>query len=568
MDINESSQERIQDVFTKHYHDSSDSPISRDEFIHAGWSQQIYLNYYRLSRMLYFSYMNYWHYLESSDLCENAHSVLDDACENMEMFFRTAAGITFCANDFLSFVKDAFSPEVDGAKDFAISQQFVSLIEAFVGKQLSSVETSDNVRTLFSNYYQSNSKNYIEPRPTISKKAFISAGWTPIIYQKYYSLSSNLYYISMICKDLCARSRIPLMHKAQKMFSSAWKDFSGFIQDQLHFTLMETKELKYILNDYSGIVWCHPYDDIETYGDNRFENLTFSITYKQFLSWLEYEIGNQVVNAPPESKEPLFDMSPRKAPVDAPWYKLPYSELEKYRLQNTWPDREKAREALLQFGDFNSIEGVEHFWTLIFEFIKKDCCDNDVIDRMEEYENGDFDLYGDVLYIYKGETKCFREHHDIDSVTATVYDRRGGTVDINVNCCCDCHKYFISESEFFHYRELYGIVCGLKVDRHSTGYAKFPMAEYSILRLYGYNVGKEDNLSDEERQNLLKILVENEYVKKPEIIKYLEMFIRMNQGRPEMADSVSKWSADLAYIRELGIEKQPKVLLGKIEYAR
>lgn len=64
------------------------------------------------------------------------------------------------------------------------------------------------------------------------------------------------------------------------------------------------------------------------------------------------------------------------------------------------------------------------------------------------YENYDFDLSGDVLYIYKGETKCFREHHDIDSVTATVYDRRGGTVDINVNCCCDCHKYFISESEF------------------------------------------------------------------------------------------------------------------------
>ena len=94
------------------------------------------------------------------------------------------------------------------------------------------------------------------------------------------------------------------------------------------------------------------------------------------------------------------------------------------------------------------------------------------------------------------------------------------------------------------------------------------MAEYSILRLYGYNVGKEDNLSDEERQNLLKILVENEYVKKPEIIKYLEMFIRMNQGRPEMVDSVSKWSTDLAYIRELWLEKQPKVLLGEIEYAR
>ena len=86
-------------------------------------------------------------------------------------------------------------------------------------------------------------------------------------------------------------------------------------------------------------------------------------------------------------------------------------------------------------------------------------------------------------------------------------------VDININCCDDCHKYFISESEFFHYRDLYGIVCGLKVDRQSSGYAKFPMAEHSILRLYGYNVGKEYNLSDDERQNLLKIPVEHGYVK-------------------------------------------------------
>ena len=93
------------------------------------------------------------------------------------------------------------------------------------------------------------------------------------------------------------------------------------------------------------------------------------------------------------------------------------------------------------------------------------------------------------------------------------------------------------------------------------------MAEYSVLRLYGYNVGKEDNLSDDERQNLLKILIEHEYVKKPEVIKYLEMFIKMNHGRLEMTDSVSKWTADLAYVRELGLESQPKVSLNKIEYA-
>ena len=65
----------------------------------------------------------------------------------------------------------------------------------------------------------------------------------------------------------------------------------------------------------------------------------------------------------------------------------------------------------------------------------------------------------------------------------------------------------------------------------------------------------------------MKILVEHGYVKKPEIIKCLEMFIRMNRNRVKMAVSVCKWTADLSYIRELGLENQPKVLLDKIKYA-
>ena len=65
----------------------------------------------------------------------------------------------------------------------------------------------------------------------------------------------------------------------------------------------------------------------------------------------------------------------------------------------------------------------------------------------------------------------------------------------------------------------------------------------------------------------MKILVEHGYVKKPEIIKYLEMFIKMNRNRVEMAVSVCKWTADLSYIRELGLENQPKVLLDKTKYA-
>lgn len=110
-------------------------------------------------------------------------------------------------------------------------------------------------------------------------------------------------------------------------------------------------------------------------------------------------------------------------------------------------------------------------------------------------------------------------------------------------------------------------MCKLKVDRTSSGFAHIPMAEYSILRLYGYNVGKDDDYSDEERQNLLRILIENNYVSKPEIIKYLDMFITMNSGKDNMEDSISKWKSDLEFVRGFGIDTQSKVNIGKIKYA-
>ena len=41
----------------------------------------------------------------------------------------------------------------------------------------------------------------------------------------------------------------------------------------------------------------------------------------------------------------------------------------------------------------------------------------------------------------------------------------------------------------------------------------------------------------------------------------------MNRNRIEMADSVCKWTDDLAYIRNFGLEDQEKVLVEKIKYA-
>lgn len=598
IEIEKSVQERVQAVFVQHFQSASDMPIPRNEFIQSGWNQQTYLTYYHFNHLMYFAYMNYKGQLCSSlefsskadgelTLCKNARRVLGDACKKMKGFFNEVIGFNLDIVHCCPFI-EATLDSGENTNEFSSIQHFISALEYFIGEQIVYVkkpkDSSDLIRAnackVFVDYYNAYSRNYIDPRPTISKESFLAVGWTMQIYRQYHNITSRLYYPLMLQKDQWAPMECFGLWKTEKKCSTSQTDvseivsntvreFFAFIKRHLHVTLQITEELNYILGMHAGIVWCHPYDKPYTMNTNLCDSLVFFASYDQFLSWLEYEIGNQIVNPPVEAAGVAnqVEIQQRKIPVDEPWYKLPYNDLKKYRLENTWPVRENVRTELLQFDNFNAPDAAEQFWTLIFEFIKQDNFDEDVVNRLEEYEDYNFDVEGDILYIYKGETKCFREHHNIESVTAKVLARRGNMVDININCCCDCHKYFISESEFFHYRDLYGIVCGLKIDRHSTGYAKFPMAEYSVLRLYGYNVGKEDNLSDEERQNLLKILIEHDYVKKPEIIKYLQMFIKMNRGRLEMADSVSKWTADLDYVRELGLENQKKVLLEKIEYA-
>lgn len=593
--MDDSPQACVQGVFLKHFESSADLPISRNELIDAGWNQYAFLTYYRVLKLFYFAYRSCWHRhclgLQcSSDSkeyftsCKDARFILEKSGEELKNFFHEAVEISLDDKACLNYIEDYFLYENNnGIPSF---QSFASVLESFVGKQLALQKVqcddldvvSNNIRNLFVDYRRGSSRNYFECRSVIPKKEFLASGWTMETYQRYYNLTSDLYFSLMLRQNQYAQRFVgwywdrnnPLKDEAERNFTYILNEFSAFIKRYLQLTLKKTKDYNYIFSAISGVYWCTPFDDQDDRYDTNMappKKLVFFATYDQFLSWIEYEIGDQILNSPQESEENNIGIEIYKPPVDADWYKLTYSELREYRIHTTEPTKECLRNKLLSFDDFNSPDSDERLQKLAFDFIEWERIDEDVSERLEEYEYGEFNKYGDTLYIYKGETKCFREHHEIKSVTATVLARRGNTADININCCCDCHKYFISEAEFLHYRNLYGIVCGLKIDRHSSGYAKIPMAEHSILRLYGYNVGKQENLSDIERRDLLRTLVEHRYITKPEIIKYLEMFIKMNRNRIEMADSVCKWTDDLAYIRNFGLEDQEKVLVEKIKYA-
>lgn len=71
--------------------------------------------------------------------------------------------------------------------------------------------------------------------------------------------------------------------------------------------------------------------------------------------------------------------------------------------------------------------------------------------------------------------------------------------------------------------------------------------EESILKGYGYSVGKEENLSSVEREELLMELVDLEILTVSKIAHHLDFCIRLRTD-PKYMEAVSKWTSDKMFI--------------------
>ena len=60
--------------------------------------------------------------------------------------------------------------------------------------------------------------------------------------------------------------------------------------------------------------------------------------------------------------------------------------------------------------------------------------------------------------------------------------------------------------------------------------------------------------------------MDNAYVKKPEIIRYLDLLLKVNRSRIEMTNRASKWEADLNFVRNYQLDTQENVSISEIKY--
>ncbi len=172
-----------------------------------------------------------------------------------------------------------------------------------------------------------------------------------------------------------------------------------------------------------------------------------------------------------------------------------------------------------------------------------------------------------VLYVHRGTIFCQKEKHSIIPATAVLLGKEGQEARLSVSYCQDCGLFFIQEESYKRYLKQYRVLIGdirfVKDGREFTG--QDFMADVSPLMLRGYNVSQKDGLSEEERHYLISQMIDESYMSKLEIIRYLEFFIRRNGQKDSNYLALSKWERDLDFALHYDENRQKQYLIKTIQ---
>ncbi len=171
----------------------------------------------------------------------------------------------------------------------------------------------------------------------------------------------------------------------------------------------------------------------------------------------------------------------------------------------------------------------------------------DPLDLLERVEF----TYSDVLV--RTNTCKVHEHIPYAGMVPVLQDN--GTVKyylIPVFLCKDCQCLFTFEQTFENLKQKGIIACKVvdlstwRVLKSNSGDFGGRLNPISKLRMHGYCVNKDEDLSDSQRHTILVNLIENGIMSQEEIVGFLDWILRKmgNAGQ----DAHDKWSQDYDYI--------------------
>ena len=163
--------------------------------------------------------------------------------------------------------------------------------------------------------------------------------------------------------------------------------------------------------------------------------------------------------------------------------------------------------------------------------------------------------------------KC-NKNHNIEQIQAkvNVVDYFGDVAEITVSAgyCKECNCYFILEKDFNHLKTYGVILCRIiseKVYRSSNTSNIYDLKAESILHQAGYNVSSAEDLSTEQRREILRRVIDSGLYSLSGLCSFLDYLIDKNLRvtTRNMSSAISKWSSDRKYIVNYNKEEQRQV---------
>ena len=141
--------------------------------------------------------------------------------------------------------------------------------------------------------------------------------------------------------------------------------------------------------------------------------------------------------------------------------------------------------------------------------------------------------------------------------------------------CRHCNCYFLLETDFIALQQKGKLLCQLLTwEEYTTkGQSIFngeDMKAESVLKRCGYNVNATENLSAEQRQKILALVLDNGLYTAPELCNFLDWLINYH-GRSKtrnMSAAISKWTEDRLFVLTHNWSDRRKVGIGSITYKK
>ena len=193
--------------------------------------------------------------------------------------------------------------------------------------------------------------------------------------------------------------------------------------------------------------------------------------------------------------------------------------------------------------------------------------------------DGDYIITAHDFVVRRAVFKCMHNNHQIEDIKAvfTTISRLGtvNKITIPAGYCSTCNMYFIMESTYNRIKKSGIPICRTMDEKNylksnTTGIYYNGLASESVLMQFGYTVSKQDDLPAEQRRRILAAIVDNDVLKRNEVVSYLDYFInqRKNQknkdGSLRYKDAIDKWRADRAWINQYKLGTYKEVVIGSI----